>query len=74
MERNLEAASAWMFSSQTQLTLVSKEEDLLGLLEEIPSSEAAILLDVSQRRGVVDPPEDGDLTMRWRKDARQKDP
>jgi hypothetical protein len=41
---------------QTQLTLVSKNEDLLNLLEEIPSSEAAFLPDMSQRRGVVDSP------------------
>ena len=41
-----------------QLTLVSKKEDLLGLLEEIPSPEASFLPDMGQRRGVVDSPED----------------
>jgi hypothetical protein len=46
---------------QTQLTLVSKKEDLLGLLEESPSSEASFLPDVGQRRGVVDSSEDGRL-------------
>jgi hypothetical protein len=53
--------------------MVSKE-DLLGLLEELPSSEAAFLLDVRQRRLVVDPPEDGHSTTRWRKDGRQEYP
>jgi hypothetical protein len=54
--------------------LVSKKENLLDLLEEIPSSEAAFLPDMGQRRGVVDSPEDGRLTSRWRKDPCQKDP
>jgi hypothetical protein len=58
---------------QTQLTLVSKK-DLLGLLEEIPSSEATLLLNVRQRHGVVDSPEDGRLMNRWWKDPRQIDP
>jgi hypothetical protein len=38
---------------QTQLMLVSKKEDLLGLLEEISFPEASFLPDVGQRRAVV---------------------
>jgi hypothetical protein len=40
---------------------VSKKEDLLGLLEEIPSPETSFLPNVDQRYGVVDSPEDGRL-------------
>jgi hypothetical protein len=52
------ASLGWTGTSRRrpQMTLVSKKEDLLGLLEEIPSSEAAFLPDMSQRRGVVDSP------------------